>query len=298
MTGPALFLAALFTLALIPGAVPASEPVVIAAYNIQNYLDTDRQGSSGDTPKPEDEIQAVVKIIGEINPDILGISEIGGQKDVDDLRARLAKAGLEFPYVEAVDGPEPRKLALFSRFPFASTQSSPDVPYDFNGTPSKVRRGFLDVTVQVNPDYQLRLIGVHLKSRRAVPEGEALIRRHEAHLLRERVETILEKDPEVNLIVYGDCNDTKNEPPIHEIVGARGASNALSDLWLKDSVGDRWTHYWKYADIYSRIDFIFVNRAIKPEVLESKSYVYRSPYWNAASDHRPIVAVIDPVNRK
>jgi len=84
------------------------------------------------------------------------------------------------------------------------------------------------------------------------------------------VEEIIAGEPPVNLLLYGDFNDTKNEPAVQEIMGARGVPDHMADLPLKDSAGDRWTQYWKYADIYSRIDFIFVSPALLPEVVQSK----------------------------
>ena len=44
------------------------------------------------------------------------------------------------------------------------------------------------------------------------------------------------------------------------------------------------------ADVYSRIDYILVTRDLLPAVDYARSYVYRSTYWNEASDHRPVVA--------
>ncbi len=80
-----------------------------------------------------------------------------------------------------------------------------------DGKPEKVRRGFLDVTIQVNAGYQLRLVGAHLKSKLPIREGEALVRRMEAELLRKHLDGILGAAPETNLICYGDFNDTRNE---------------------------------------------------------------------------------------
>ena len=72
----------------------------------------------------------------------------------------------------------------------------------------------------------------------------------------------------------------------------------LSDLWLRDEHGDRWTQYWKAADLYSRFDYFFVNAALSREVILPHSGIYRSPYWNQASDHRPIYVSIVPANRR
>ena len=146
-------------------------------------------------------------------------------------------------------------------------------------------------------DYELRLVGAHLKSKLDTPEGEALLRRNEAHLLREHIQKIL-ADEQVRFIAYGDFNDTKNEPAIHEIMGPRGTPDHLTDLWFKDSVGDHWTHYWKTADLYSRIDYLFVSPALVREVVSGSARVYRSEFWNDASDHRPVYATIIPPARR
>ena len=297
-------LAFLFTalFALLAGAHAAPDEIVFTGYNVENYLIAEKtEGGvhSSTAPKPEEEKQALIKVIQEINPDILGVCEMGSPAAFDDFKKRLAGAGLgytDFEYVQAAD--QDRHLALLSRFPITSRQSVTDASYELNGQQQKVRRGFLDVTIKIKAGLEIRFVGAHLKSKRAAEEGEALLRRNEAHLLRQHVEEILAKDPSVKLMVYGDFNDTKNEPPIHEIAGRRNAADGLSDLWLKDNVGDRWTHYWKTADEYSRIDYIFTNRALFPEIVLPKCRVYRSDFWNDASDHRPVVATIRTAPRE
>lgn len=284
--------------ALTLAARAASDEVVIAGYNVENYFSSERRSPDGKrvfAPKPEKQIQALVKVIKEINPDILGVCEMGAPEDFENFKKRLAEVGLgytDFEYVQGVD--QDRHLALLSRYPIVAHESMPDVSFELNGRQEKVRRGFLDVTVKIGDDYHLRLVGAHLKSKLAVPEGEALLRRHEAQLLREHVTKVLEADPKVNLLVYGDFNETKNEPAIKEIMGPRDSHTHLYDLWLKDSLGDRWTHYWRVADSYERIDFLFANRFLLPEVVHEKCSIYRSDYWNEASDHRAIIATIKP----
>jgi len=285
----------------LPLGVLARE-IVVCTYNLENYVSATpaREGQRyGTRAKPEKEMAAAVRIIKEINPDILGVCEMGSPERFEDFKKRLAAAGLGYTDSEYLAGPDPdRHLALVSRFPIASRQSLPDVPFELNGERQKVRRGFLDVTVQVSPDYRLRLVGVHLKSKLAAPEGEALIRRHEAQKLRQHLEKVMEEDPEVNLAAYGDFNDTKNEPMFQEITGVRGSATYMADLWARDHLGDRWTHYWRTADLYSRIDYIFVSPGLFREVVKNKSTVYRSQDWNEASDHRAVFATITAANKK
>jgi endonuclease/exonuclease/phosphatase family metal-dependent hydrolase len=172
------------------------------------------------------------------------------------------------------------------------------VTFTLNGKPERVRRGFLDVTVQVTPDYRLRCVGTHLKSKLPIPEGEALVRRLEAQKLREHLDGIFAKDPQANVICYGDFNDTKDQPMFQAVSGPRGSKGHMSDLWCRDRFGDRWTYYWRVADEYSRIDYLFVSPGLMPEVDRSSASVYRSEYWSDASDHRPVFTSIRPVERK
>ena len=296
----ALALALLFGLTLRLAAEPKA--VVIASYNVENYLGAEPVAAgekSRGKPKTEAAIAAVIRVIKEINPDILGVCEMGSPERFEDFKKRLAAAGLGYVDAEYVQAADPdRHLALVSRFPIVARHSQADVPFELNGQPEKVRRGFLDVTIQVAPDYQLRMVGVHLKSKLAVAEGEAVVRRHEAQQLRRHLEKILVADPAVNLVCYGDFNDTKDTPMFAEIRGIRGTPTYLDDLPAKDDLGDRWTHYWKTADLYSRIDYLFVSPALVREVVPGSAHVDRSEFWSAASDHRAVSAAILPVNKQ
>ena len=291
MARPLLLCLALWVLCA--GRLPAGE-VVFAGYNVENYAPVAVAGGtkSGRPAKSPAAAAAVVQMIRELSPDILGVCEMGGPPQFEDFRQRLDAAGLGYVEAEWVDGPDPdRHLALVSRFPIVARQAAADMPFDANGLRQKVRRGFLDVTVEVQPGVRLRIVGAHLKSKRPSPEGSPdLERRQEAHLLRLHVEKILAADPATPLLVFGDFNETKDRPAIQEITGRRGSPSALTELRLADSVGDRWTYYWKVEDVYSRIDYLFVSRALAPRVVHEASGVYRSPVWNQASDHRPVFA--------
>ena len=293
---------ALVIVCLVSAAGAAPREIVVASYNVENYLDAQpaREGRRyGIRAKPERDIDALIRIIKEINADILGVCEMGSPERFADFKKRLNEQGLGYTDSEYVAGPDQdRHLALVSRFPITSRQSRLDVPFELNGQAEKVRRGFLDVTVTVNDSYKLRLVGVHLKSKLAAPEGEALIRRHEARKLRQHLEQILLDDPNTNLLAYGDFNDTKNEPMFQEVSGVKGTPTYMADLWAKDSLGDRWTYYWKTADLYSRIDYLFVSPALFKEVLLKKSFVYRSQFWSDASDHRAVFTSIVPADKR
>jgi len=270
--------------------------IIFAHYNVENYLEQDRR--EGDQvlfgPKPEAEKKTLVRIIKEIHPDILGVAEMGPEDQFTDFRNRLESIGLQYPFAEYVDGPDPaRHLALLSRFEITERHSEKRVEFDLNGQRSLVQRGFLDVTIEVNPSYRLHLVGAHLKSKLPIPAGEALLRRNEARLLRSHIDEVLNREPGANLLVYGDMNDTRDQPAIQQILGPRRSFNHLIEIPVADEQGDRWTYYRRQSDTYDRIDYIIVNSVLLPQIDQKLSCIYRSKDWYSASDHRPIIAVIN-----
>jgi endonuclease/exonuclease/phosphatase family metal-dependent hydrolase len=275
-------------------AEAADGEIVFGAYNLENYS---LEGSERTRPKSLTAREAVAKVVAGVRPDILGVCEVGDEAALSELSQRLGELGLTFPYKEYVPGPDPeRHLALLSRYPIVRRKSLSRVPFELNGRPELVRRGFLDVSVQVNPGYTLRLVGVHLKSKLPSPSGEDLVRRCEADQLRALVERILSEDPRSNLLVYGDFNDTREQPAVRQALGPWGDIFSLQDLAAEDPQGHLWTHYRQFTGVYSRIDYLLFSRALKPEI-SGPGRISGDPDWKRASDHRLIYARISPRDR-
>ena len=295
-------LAALFLSA--PAGLFAADPppITVVSFNVENYLKMDRRIKGEqveNAPKPDEEIDAVVEIITKAAPDIVGITEIGIE-EVKDLQKRLAKKGLKLEHTTIAEGYDPvRHVALFSRFPIIATDHQVTDSYMAGPVELQFKRGILDATVEPAPGYKLRILGTHLKSKReSQVADQAIMRREEAKIVRAHADEILNKEPKVNLLVFGDFNDYRPEPPIKAVQGRFGSDLYLRDIQVADSDGYRWTHYWSWADVYSRIDFNFVSKGLYPEVDRDASYIDNSPEWTAASDHRAIILKIIPKDRK
>lgn len=280
-------------------SVFAGGDVVFAYYNVENYLPMSREVGGKrveNAPKPEREVAAVVSMLKRCRPDILGVAEMGDRRMLADFQKRLRAAGMDLRHSEWVRGEDgERHLALLSRFPIVARNSRGQVPVEVDGKRFRMGRGILDVTVQAGEDYRLRLVGLHLKSKRAVPlYDEKRFRAREAMIVRKHVEAILAANPRENLLLFGDLNDTKDEFPILEILGAPGGAASLRALELRDSLGLVWTHYWGAADVYSRIDYLMASPGLWPEVLTRRSGVVWAKEWSEASDHRPLFTTITP----
>jgi endonuclease/exonuclease/phosphatase family metal-dependent hydrolase len=182
--------------------------------------------------------------------------------------------------------------------------------YLLNARRFHVSRGFLEVDLKINADYTLTLLTAHLKSKRAVPHAdEADMRLEEARLLREKVEDRLKADPNANIIVLGDFNDTKDSPAIKALEG-RGRTK-LVDTRPAEPNGDNtpaakpsydppsitWTYFYGVEDSYSRVDYIMISPGLATEWMPKQTRVLAVPNWGLASDHRPIVATFEATDQ-
>lgn len=272
--------------------------VTFCAYNLRNYLKMPRSVDGviqEKAPKPDKEIAPLIEILAAIQPDILGVCEIGDAEDLVDLQARLKARDIDLPHSEMGHGGDPtRRLALLSRFPITSRNSQSELKYHIGDVILPMQRGILDATVALRPNFEVRFLGVHFKSQREVPGmDQKLMRRNEAHLLRRHIESILTAEPATRLLAYGDFNESKHEAAMVEIEGVPGTDVSMMDVRLRDSRGETWTHFWDAADHYSRLDYCFVNRALQSDIKKPESFVYDPPNFYDASDHRPLVIKID-----
>ena len=302
-----LFLAA----ALLPSAAFVSaETFRIAAYNVENYLD--KPTETRRYVKSAESKAKVRETILAMKPDVIAFEEMGGISALLELRDALKAEGLDLPHYEHVRGWDTNiHVAVLSRFPIVASRSHTNASFLLNGRRFHVSRGFSEVDIQVNPKYQFTLIGAHLKSRRAVPEAdEAEMRFEESKLLREIVDKKLASNPNANLVVLGDLNDTYNTRGIKEIVGI--GKTKLVDTRPAERNGDNqphptnprysprnisWTHYYGVEDSYSRIDYLMLSPGMAKEWVTNETYIPTIPNGGIGSDHRPVLATFEAVNK-
>lgn len=301
-----LFLAAAV---LAPFTVFAAAPTFrVATYNVENYIDAPAGTRPLKTPEAKAKIRESLRAV---NADVVALQEMGSTNALLELRASLKADGLDYPHWEHVTGWDTNiHVAVLSKFPITARRPHTNESFLLFGRRFRVNRGFAEVDIRVNDQYAFTLITTHLKSRRPVPEAdEAELREQEAILLREKVDAILEKRPEANLIVLGDFNDTKDTKSTRAITG-RG-KNALVDTRPAERNGDNlpnpnprfeprnitWTHYYGKEDTYSRIDYILLSRGMARDWNKDESYVLALANWGLGSDHRPVVATFQATER-
>lgn len=275
----------------------------VAEYNLENYLDA----PAGTRPAKSPEAKAKIReSILAMKPDVLALVEVGSTNALLELRDSLRKEGLDLPHWEHVSGWDTNiHVAVLSRFPFTARNPHTNESYLLFGRRFEVSRGFAELDIRVNEKYTFTLFVAHLKSRRPVPEAdEAEMREQEALILREKIEARFALNPNINLVVVGDFNDTKDSRAVRAVMGRANARSGLVDTRPAERNGDNqpstnprydprritWTHFFGREDTYSRIDYILLSKGMAKEWLPDETYVLALPNWGVGSDHRPIVA--------
>jgi endonuclease/exonuclease/phosphatase family metal-dependent hydrolase len=280
----------------------------VVTYNVENYLV--RPSGTRTIKSPESRAKVVEGLV-QLNPDVIALQEIGDRQALADLQSRLKQAGLDLPHAEHVGGFDTNIfVAVLSRHPFIKRQPHTNASFLLNGRRFRTSRGIAEVEIEVRPGYRFTLLTTHLKSKRtSAAADESDIRLQEAQILREKIDAVLQRDPDANIVVCGDFNDTHDTAPLRTITG-RGV-RALIDSRPAERNGDSapaprpnwdprrvtWTHHFGKEDSYSRIDYILLSRGMAREWERTGTYVLTLPDWGVASDHRPLVAEFIPRDR-
>ena len=288
-----------------------SEPVsrfTVATYNLENYLDGPAPGRLPKSPEAKAKIREGLLAL---RPDVLAVQEIGRPSALLELRAALKADGLDYPYWEHVSGFDTNIfVGVLSRFRIVARRPHTNENFLLQGRRFQVSRGVAEVDIRVNDRYAFTLITAHLKSRRAVEYGdEGELREQEALLLRRKIDARLAGNPDANLVVLGDFNDTKDQRPVRTIIGQ--GRTRLVDTRPAEQNGDdapppnprweprnvTWTHFYGKEDSYERIDYLLVSPSMAREWDKSATRILKLPNWGVGSDHRPIMAGFVAIDR-
>ncbi|MDB6128795.1 MAG: endonuclease [Verrucomicrobia bacterium] len=278
--------------------VAAGETLTIATYNVENYGIADRMTEEGyrkEYPKPETEKQALRAVIRGLNADVLLLQEVGPKPYFEELKRDLKAEGLDYPHAFLLEAADPdRHVAILSRRPFKAIVPHVGMTFPYFGQAQLVKRGMLEVTF-AGGDGEFTLFGVHLKSRftdRLDDPMSAQRRLGEATVIRD---AILGKFPDPSssrFLILGDFNDGRTSKPLQRLE-RRGKTEIATLLPATDSRGETWTHAYHKEDTYSRVDHVLVSSGLRAAVRGGAARIHDQPEVRDASDHRPVVVVLE-----
>ena len=291
------------------GLACRAETFRVATYNVESYLDqstADPPRQVSPTPKPKS-----ARASCALKPDVLALQEMGSTNALLELRDSLKAGGLDLPYWEHVTGFDTNiHVAILSRFPFTARRPHTDDSFLLSGRRFRVSRGFGEVDIQVNTNYSF-----HAHRRPPQVQTRAVARPTKPRcawkkpsLLREKIDARLAANPNANLVVLGDFNDTKDSASTRPSWAGQATSwltrappSATATTPRATQPGNRATSPGRTItakeDTYSRIDFILLSPGMAREWVTNETYVLTLPNWGVGSDHRPIVATFEAADK-
>lgn len=278
--------------------------ILLATYNVRNYLLTDRLVPTEDRsksiwrkdyPKPEFEKRALRSVIAKENPDILALQEMGSEAFLKELQRDLrVNEKVNYPYSALMQGvDEDRHVAVLSKVPFLEVVQHKDLTYKYFGNTEQLRRGLLEVKFMTN-GVKWSLFNVHLKSKWTIRDDDpesAIMREAEATAVRNQLKKLYPTSENYPFLLVGDFNDTPNTKPIARILNS-GKTELAWYIYSTDARGRVWTHYWRRGGSYTQVDYIFASVAMLGKLPNGKSTRGRiedSEETLIASDHRMVL---------
>lgn len=212
-----------------------------------------------------------------------------------ELQRDLKSEGADYPHaVVMLAADENRMVAVLSKRPFAGVTKHTDLRFKYFDGIETVRRGLLEVRVASDAG-EVALFVVHLKSRyteRPDDPAAAAQRAGEAVAVRDRVLTVFSDPATARFLILGDFNDGRTSRPVRAML-ERGQTKIADWLPAADSRAHVWSHFFRKEDSYSRVDHVLVSPGLWPRVRGASGRIHDSAEVGHASDHRPVVVVIE-----
>lgn len=246
-------------------------------------------------------VDKVAPVIAEIDADIILLTEVGNEDDVDQLREAINGLGVNYPHVvvcDCKDSSTQQHVAVLSKIPLENpvlilpgregyfAEEDDEDSEDDTGLSKSLK-----VEVEFSGE-RIHLYGLHLKSERGFSEADnqriaqaSLVRRHYLPLLKQGA----------HVIVAGDLNDGRGQPTLKRI---RGFDDVEADLkqsghigyFEEDEFDERWTH--SYLGTRNQIDHILISDSLQRRARSIKAHVI-SINDPSISDHRPFIVTFD-----
>jgi endonuclease/exonuclease/phosphatase family metal-dependent hydrolase/predicted small lipoprotein YifL len=287
----------------------------IATYNIRNLFDgkpnpgqpiiaaDDAETAAGpEQAKPEKELQALSVSMHEINADLIGMQEVESKATLTAFRDRFLK-DMGYQEVVLVEGNDERGIdvALFSRYPVLNVKSHKDVRFPVQGQGIQgFNRDLLQVKIQGPNNYTFTVFVAHLKSQHGEAVADAK-RRAEAEAANRIIREFQQANPNENVVMMGDFNDTFQTAEIAPLVSPQSGLG-FTDIINQDLGAGPEVFSYHPSKYRSRIDYILLNQNMKREYINKSVKLYKplkdgntwqKLYFYDASDHIPVTIDLD-----
>jgi endonuclease/exonuclease/phosphatase family metal-dependent hydrolase len=241
----------------------------VMTWNVENLFLPGTASGAKTTAAYEDKLQSLSDVILAIEPDVLGLQEIG---DLEALAALQARLGGRYPHEYISQSPDKRgiRVGFLAKFPIAESEEiTTFLPSGLNKVVghtaaditeiTAMSRGAIRIAVELPSGRRIQIMNAHLKSKllsfpsttggqrfqpqdeneRARVAGLALLKRTaEAIALRVKANELLENNSSESLILLGDFNDTPSAATTQILQGPTGSEIGTAGFSRSDAGDD------------------------------------------------------------
>jgi hypothetical protein len=248
-------------------------------------------------------------------PAVIGLSEVENRLVLEDLieMPALKKGAYKIIHHE---GPDERgiDMAMLYRQKYFQPDDVRFIPVNYPFDPDEETREILYVKGRIM-DQPLHLYFNHWTSRWGGHLETNPHRKYTARLLREHIDSIIQAEPNADILIMGDLNDNPTDTSVFMILQAFPLTmdiygNELYNLTLDRYTQGQGTLFWKDWDMFDQI--IVNGNYLKKIDLESNGLIFKrdwmlferrdgirvpnrtagSSYYGGFSDHLPIYLVV------
>lgn len=263
------------------------------------------------TQKFDQAVDAVAPVIAAIDSDVLVLTEVGDDEDLDAVVDAVRDAGTDYTHVEvcSCNDPTGQHVAILSKRPFVDSETMGDLPgregYEVEEDDpdeqldtgvSKGMRVAIEAENSSGDTEVIYIFGLHLASERKGHEQDqqriaqaSIVRRHSLPLL----------NAGEHVIVAGDMNDRRGQPTVRRLKGMDDVGPDLIQtghwrFFERGTEASRWTY--QFRGELNQIDHVLVSYSLRKNQGDAiRTTVLDVPIQvePRISDHRPIIVSIE-----
>jgi predicted extracellular nuclease len=304
--------------------------LTVVFYNVENLFDTENTPGGNDaefTPESEKKwtperyqkkLEDISKVLASVNqkelPEIIGLCEVENRKVLDDLVKKEPLAGGKYEIVH-FESPDFRGIdaaLLYRPNEFKVSWSAP-IKVSFADEPNFTTRDILYVKGKTLNREEFHIFVNHWPSRIGGVEQTEPKRIAIARLLKSKIDSVQNVNPEANIIVMGDMNDEPSNKSLNEVLSAKSPETENAALInLMYPLHDAKQGSYNYRGNWNMLDNIIISAGLLDDKgfksVEKQGFVFReewmeyhnngqiSPnrtyggpnYYGGVSDHFPV----------
>jgi endonuclease/exonuclease/phosphatase family metal-dependent hydrolase len=273
-----------------PVVRPIGDTLTVASLNVLNLFDDKDDPYHVDektATKLRKDLDLLAQSIHQIDADVLVLQEVENRGCLEIFnRALLADLG--YQHVVLTEGNDRRGIdvAMLSRVPVGPVISYRHLRFpDTNGKEMSFSRDLLHARLEPEQGLPIHVLAVHFKSQFGGKKSDA-IRTGEAQAVRGVLDDLFATDPQAQMLLCGDFNDTIDSAPLQAILGT--GKTKMTSFYADVPKDDRVTY--NKEPYRSMIDFIFASPAMAKRYEKGSYDILPGSPAQTGSDHNAVIA--------